>query len=87
MKNEIMVRLAVIICLFAVVVLAATCLYIVVSNDFEKDSPESLGLKQQYQAWVNLHHRQDLTFEEWNALRAGRFLDDYRCSCGQLEKP
>lgn len=33
--------------------------------------------QQQYQAWTKLYHREDLTFEEWNTLRIGNFLDDY----------
>lgn len=43
--------------------------------------------QQQYQSWTKLYYRQDLTFEEWDALRTGNFLDGYKTPCSsQLEK-
>lgn len=53
------------------------------------DSPAKIEQDRhsQYQAWAKLYYRQDLTFEEWDTLRAGRYLDTYRPLYKESELP
>lgn len=44
--------------------------------------------QDQYNAWCKLHHRSDITFEEWKVLKQGNWLDTYSPQpCTPLEQP
>lgn len=71
------IRAAELLCCFAIAFLIACGIYTLVTYRDRSETIIEQERHLQYQAWTKLYHREDLTFEEWNTLRIGNFLDDY----------
>jgi len=70
-------RAAEFLCCFGISLLIACGIHTLVTHKDRSETRLDQERQQQYQAWTKLYHREDLTFEEWNTLRMGNFLDDY----------